>query len=122
MLMKYLMIMLVLIASSAYGEIYRWTDSRGTIHFTNSSYEIPERYRSRAKTVNLGIQEQKTDQASPPQTASAPVTPQPPSFAEPSSPTSLPAVTPPKTDVPQPKAILRTNKSFKPSRHSRSDE
>jgi hypothetical protein len=120
--MKYMIIMLVLIASSAYAEIYRWTDTRGTIHFTNSLYEIPERYRSRAKTVNLGIPEQKPDQASPPQTASAPVLPQPSSSAEPASPASLPAATPTKTDIPQPKAILRTNKSFKPSRHSGDDE
>lgn len=61
--MKKLMVMLLFVASSAYGEFYTWTDSRGVAHYTNSTYEIPARYRSKAKVVNLGI-DQKTDPSS----------------------------------------------------------
>jgi hypothetical protein len=57
--MKILLVMLIFVASSAHGEIYRWTDSKGTTHYTNSEYEIPERYRARAKVLDLGIEEKK---------------------------------------------------------------
>ncbi len=42
---------LVFVASAAHGEIYRWADSRGTTHYTNSMDEIPVRYRARAKLL-----------------------------------------------------------------------
>ena len=66
--MKKLLLVLILLASSAYGEIYTWKDSRGTIHYTNSEYEIPEKYRAKAKVLNLGIVEKK-DNSSPQQSA-----------------------------------------------------
>lgn len=62
--MKRLLIVLVLVASSAYGEIYTWIDSRGTSHYTNSMYEIPERYRAKVKVLDLGMS-QKADASSP---------------------------------------------------------
>ncbi|ABQ25833.1 hypothetical protein Gura_1638 [Geotalea uraniireducens Rf4] len=62
-IMKKLMVMLLFVASSAYGEFYTWTDSRGVAHYTNSTYEIPARYRAKAKVVNLGI-DQKSDPSS----------------------------------------------------------
>ena len=61
--MKKLMVMLLFVASSAYGEFYTWTDSRGVAHYTNSTYEIPARYRAKAKVMNLGL-DQKTDSSS----------------------------------------------------------
>jgi hypothetical protein len=96
--MKKLTIILVLIATSAYGEIYRWTDSKGTTHFTNSIHEIPERYRAKAKTVNLGIPEHNTDQQQPPQATPVVVQPQQsavPAFATPLLQPTNPA---PRTD------------------------
>ena len=63
--MKRLLIVMVFIASAAYGEIYTWIDSRGTAHYTNSMYEIPERYRAKVKVLDLGMS-QKAD-TSPPQ-------------------------------------------------------
>lgn len=43
-------------ASSAAGEmIYTWTDAKGAVHYTNSEYEIPTKYRARAKTLNLDV-------------------------------------------------------------------
>lgn len=51
--MKTLAVLLLLIASTAYGEIYTWKDARGTVFYTNSLYEIPARYRSRAKLLDV---------------------------------------------------------------------
>jgi hypothetical protein len=48
-------LLLLLLASPAQGEIYRWTDARGTTHYTNSEYEIPSKYRNRAVVLNLGL-------------------------------------------------------------------
>jgi hypothetical protein len=64
--MKWLLPMLLFTATAAQGEIFTWKDARGTSHYTNSRYEIPERYRERAKVLDLGI-EKKTDAATPPQ-------------------------------------------------------
>ena len=64
--MKILLVMLVFVASSAYGEFYTWTDSRGTAHYTNSMYEIPARYRAKVKVLDLGAN-QKADTSSPQQ-------------------------------------------------------
>jgi Domain of unknown function (DUF4124) len=50
--------------SAALGEIYTWTDTRGTAHYANSEYDIPVRYRAKAKVLDLGI-ENRTDTASP---------------------------------------------------------
>lgn len=62
-------LMLLLLASSAYGEIYTWRDSKGVKHYTNSEYEIPERYRKKARVLDLGI---GTKPASPPAGAAPP--------------------------------------------------
>jgi hypothetical protein len=39
------------------GEIYRWTDDRGTIHFTDDLSKIPEQYTDRSE--KLKVQEEK---------------------------------------------------------------
>jgi hypothetical protein len=64
--MKRLLVMLIFATSSAHGAIYQWTDNRGTTHYTNSAYEIPDRYRVKAKLLDLGIEE-KTGNSSPQQ-------------------------------------------------------
>ena len=51
--MKKLVILLLCFASAAYGEIYTWKDARGTLFYTNSLYEIPARYRSKAKLLDV---------------------------------------------------------------------
>ncbi len=71
--MKKLLVLLIFTASYAHAEIYTWTDRGGTKHYTNSIYEIPEKYRAKAKVLNLGIVE-KNDATSPP-----PVNPSQPS-------------------------------------------
>jgi len=52
-IMKILAVLLLFIASTAYGEIYTWKDARGTVFYTNSLHEIPARYRSRAKLLDV---------------------------------------------------------------------
>ena len=64
--MKSLLVMLVFIATAAYGEIYTWTDPRGTVHYTNSMYEVPARFRDKVKVLNYGT-EQKGETAAPQQ-------------------------------------------------------
>ena len=56
--MKRLLVMLVFVASSAHGEIYTWSDSRGANHYTNRTDEIPVRYRASAKALNYGTDPQ----------------------------------------------------------------
>ena len=48
-----LLVLLLFVASTAYGEIYTWKDARGTLFYTNSLYEIPARYRARAKLLDV---------------------------------------------------------------------
>ena len=52
--MKWMLVLLLFVAVPAFGEIYTWTDARGTRHYTNSMYEVPERYRAKVKTLDLG--------------------------------------------------------------------
>lgn len=48
--MKLLLVSLLLLgASAAYGEIYTWSDARGTDFYTNSVEEIPARYLKKAR-------------------------------------------------------------------------
>jgi hypothetical protein len=51
--MKKIVLLLLLVASTAYGEIYTWKDARGTVFYTNSLHEIPARYRPRAKLLDV---------------------------------------------------------------------
>lgn len=98
---------LVVLAGTAHGEIYTWTDARGVRHFTNSLYEVPTRYREKVKTVDLGLPEQKTDQppGSPAPAASVPPAPAaaaspapaaPPVTVRPAEPAARPAARPPE--------------------------
>ena len=54
---KVILAVLMAVASPAFGEIYSWTDSGGTVHYTNNAEDIPEKYRSKAKVVDLGLKE-----------------------------------------------------------------
>jgi hypothetical protein len=91
--MKKLLLILILLASSAYGEIYTWKDSRGTIHYTNSEYEIPVKYRSKAKVLNLGIVEKKDNSTPQHDATSQQNTPAPQSGqVQPAAPAQPPAI------------------------------
>jgi clan AA aspartic protease (TIGR02281 family) len=45
-----LIVMLAVLVPYSYGEMYRWVDEKGTVHFTDDLSSIPERYRSDAET------------------------------------------------------------------------
>ena len=47
-----LLFLLLLMASSASGEIYRWRDGAGVFHFSNSLDDVPLRYREKVKVMN----------------------------------------------------------------------
>jgi clan AA aspartic protease (TIGR02281 family) len=50
--MKYITLItfiLIVSVSSGYGEMYRWVDEKGTVHFTDDLSKIPERYRPDAE-------------------------------------------------------------------------
>lgn len=50
-MMKYVLLALIVSASPAFGLVYSWTDSRGVAHYTNKEYEIPARYRAKARAL-----------------------------------------------------------------------
>lgn len=53
--MKKVLAVLLLLsgASAAYGEIYTWRDTRGTLFYTNSLHEIPARYLKKARVLDV---------------------------------------------------------------------
>lgn len=71
--MKMLFLTLLLIGSPASGEIYTWKDNKGTAHYTNSLHEIPSRYLSRTKVLDIASGKQlelsNSQQTSQPATA-----------------------------------------------------
>ncbi len=88
--MKSLLVMLVFIASAAYGEIYTWTDPRGTAHYTNSLYEVPARFRDKVKVLDYGT-EQKAGTAAPQQNGQLqPVKPEEPATSPRTDETPMP--------------------------------
>lgn len=65
--MKKLILFLLLLAPAAHAETYQWTDSAGTVHFSESLAEVPASYRKNARA--LGISSSAGSSAAP----SAPV-------------------------------------------------
>jgi clan AA aspartic protease (TIGR02281 family) len=45
-----LIIVLIAFIPASYGEMYKWVDEKGTIHFTDDLSSIPEKYRPDAET------------------------------------------------------------------------
>jgi clan AA aspartic protease (TIGR02281 family) len=43
-------ILLVLFATPSYGEMFKWVDEKGTVHFTDDPLSIPEKYRTDAES------------------------------------------------------------------------
>lgn len=95
--MKSIMVLLlVLIATAAHGEIYTWKDARGTVFYTNSLNEIPARYLKKARVYDVATG--KTGglaTAQPPAGAAAPAGSPGPTPVQPSpapSPVAAPAL------------------------------
>ena len=52
MKLKYLLFFIavfVIIVLPSYGEMYKWVDEKGTIHFADDLSNIPERFRAEAE-------------------------------------------------------------------------
>jgi len=45
-----IIIILVFLVPSSYGEMYKWVDEKGTVHFTDDLSNIPEKYREDVET------------------------------------------------------------------------
>lgn len=45
-----LIVMLAVLVPYSYGEMYRWVDEKGTVHFTDDLSNIPEKYREDVET------------------------------------------------------------------------
>lgn len=45
-----LIVMLAVLVPYGYGEMYRWVDEKGTVHFTDDLSNIPEKYREDVET------------------------------------------------------------------------
>lgn len=43
-------IICIALVSPCYGEMYKWVDEKGTLHFTDDLSNIPEKYRPDAET------------------------------------------------------------------------
>lgn len=41
----------MLMSSPAHGTVYMWRDSAGISHYTNKEYDIPARYKAKAKAL-----------------------------------------------------------------------
>ncbi len=51
--MKFIFLLLLAglaFAAPLYGEMYRWTDEKGTVHFTDDPSRIPEKFRANTET------------------------------------------------------------------------
>ena len=51
--MKYVILsflILIIFPFTGYGEMYKWVDEKGTIHFTDDFSNIPEKYRQDSET------------------------------------------------------------------------
>ncbi|NWG02108.1 MAG: retroviral-like aspartic protease family protein [Syntrophaceae bacterium] len=64
------LILLGIAISPSYGEMYKWVDEKGTVHFTDDLSSIPEKYRpdaeTRKSTKEFSIPEVKEKSISPP--------------------------------------------------------
>jgi hypothetical protein len=63
---KILFISLVLLigAEFAFGQVYKWIDEKGGVHFTDDPVQVPEKYRP--KTERLGLPAERTEPAAQP--------------------------------------------------------
>ena len=51
--MKKLILFLLLLATATHAETYKWTDSAGTVHFSESLAEVPASYRKSARPLGI---------------------------------------------------------------------
>jgi len=56
------------ISEISFAEIFKWVDEKGVYHFTDDILQVPEKYRSKVKKMELpeGIEETKAEEESTP--------------------------------------------------------
>jgi hypothetical protein len=67
--MKKLVLVILLTAAVAQAEMYRWTDTGGTVHFSDSIGEVPANYRKIAKPLGMETSESTTKNKAVPSVA-----------------------------------------------------
>jgi len=130
-------LLLIMSASAAYGEIYTWKDARGTVHYTNSIDEIPGRYLKKARVYDVATGKKGalatahpaaapsapagTAGPLPAQPAPAPMaTPVPMPASPPPAVTQVPPA-PPAAEATSPRLSPRESRSQRRERRSRRD-
>src|SRR3989337_415614 len=65
---KFLIILFVLIAELSFGEVYKWVDEKGVVHFTDDITQIPEKHRKTLEEMEIREEgaEAKTERGSQP--------------------------------------------------------
>lgn len=48
---SFLVLFVLLQSLPVHAMVYTWTDSAGVAHYTNKDYEVPSRYRAKAKSL-----------------------------------------------------------------------
>lgn len=76
-LMKVIAAGVMLAASPAHGAVYMWRDSAGVAHYTNKEYDVPERYRAKARVLYPEASDSGTPQPGAATVPVAPVAPPP---------------------------------------------
>jgi hypothetical protein len=105
---------MVLAAPVAHAAIYRWTDSKGVVHFTDNRANIPAKYRSKAQRLKR-YEEHPAQAGAEPQRRGSKTIPQPTSQGAPGSPSPPPpSATPPPAAQPAPAAV----DTFSPGGHN----
>ena len=77
-------VILTLFISPAYGEMYKWVDEKGVLHFSDDLSKVPEKYRPDAETLKapkeISSPEVKGKIKEPPASVSTPATSGPKGF------------------------------------------
>lgn len=103
--MKVIVAGVMLAASPVHGAVYMWRDSAGVAHYTNKEYDVPERYRAKAKVLYPEASDSGTPQPGTVNVPALPVAQTPAPAVQPVT-RSAPPVTqiesaPPKTPEPR---------------------
>jgi len=108
-LMKIVVGGMMLMVSPAQGMIYMWKDSAGIAHFVNKEYDVPDRYKAKAKAL---YPEAADAGIAPPNNAQAQADPavQPPPVARPEVKPGASSSTPATQVVSSPKAPERKSR------------
>jgi Domain of unknown function (DUF4124) len=67
----FVLIGIMVMAAGAHGATYEWSDSQGVVHFTDDPDRIPDKYRLKARELNVQPVTGEKESTSPPPPAAA---------------------------------------------------